>query len=59
METSSRLLPRLVWPLSNQSAVSWPAGTRPEIKQYLNYYSLKKIELRSGVNIVAEKFEVH
>ena len=28
-----RKLPRLAWPLNSQSAVSWPAETRPETKQ--------------------------
>ena len=35
-----RKLPQLAWPLNSQSAVSWPAETRPETKQ--NKIRLKK-----------------
>lgn len=43
METKSRLLPRLAWPLNNQSAVSWPVETRPETNQNKRTQDLKRL----------------
>ena len=43
-----RKLPRLAWPLNSQSAVSWPAETRPETKQNKatsDFNSLKRSNL--------------